>query len=147
VDDDDTEGEMGDPMEGSEGVKLTLDCEEDVIRKIGDPKLPSDNEVEVHRQRGHIPYRSWCHVCVSCPRVGTRSIVGIKGRSEYFPNIVGIIVSLGINSGINGPFLLGKSGDLEGGWQRRYRTRVAKVNSLLTNVWNLLKRWGIARGI
>ena len=62
---DDDEGEgMVDPVEGVEGNRLSLERKDEGIKKIGDPKLPSENEVESHRQKGHIPYRSWCPVCV-----------------------------------------------------------------------------------
>ena len=33
-------------------------------RKLQDPKLPSKKEVEDHNILGHMPYRSWCTLCV-----------------------------------------------------------------------------------
>ena len=34
------------------------------VRKLHDPKLPSETEVREHHCSGHMPYRSWCHHCV-----------------------------------------------------------------------------------
>ena len=34
------------------------------MRKMGDPKLPTQEEVDEHNIRGHSPYRSWCPLCV-----------------------------------------------------------------------------------
>ena len=33
-------------------------------RKLQGPKLPSKKEVEDHNLSGHMPYRSWCTLCV-----------------------------------------------------------------------------------
>ena len=35
------------------------------VKKVLDPKAPTDAEVEEHRLT-HIPYRNWCEVCVKC---------------------------------------------------------------------------------
>ena len=29
-----------------------------------DPKLPTQEKVEEHYLRGHVPYRNWCPVCI-----------------------------------------------------------------------------------
>jgi len=34
------------------------------VRKVQDPVTPSKEDVDVHYIKGHIPYRSWCHICV-----------------------------------------------------------------------------------
>ena len=34
------------------------------VKKLYNPKLPSEREVEEHYLSGHMPYRSWCHHCV-----------------------------------------------------------------------------------
>ena len=38
-------------------------AEEEVVRIAADPGQPSHKQVEEHRTRGHIPYRSWCQWC------------------------------------------------------------------------------------
>ena len=38
--------------------------EDDFVRKIADPKLPTPEEIERHRIMGHFPYRNWCPLCV-----------------------------------------------------------------------------------
>ena len=53
------QGEKGEDVE-----RLGLPKEEDFVRKFRDPKLPSEEEVERHFISGHVPYRSWCGVCV-----------------------------------------------------------------------------------
>ena len=50
--------------EGLEGERVGIEKEGDFVRNLGDPKLPSPEEVEKHRVRGHIPYRNWCPLCV-----------------------------------------------------------------------------------
>ena len=35
-----------------------------IVRKLHDPKLPSENEVKEHYLSGHLPFRSWCPHCV-----------------------------------------------------------------------------------
>ena len=51
--------EAGDQVE-----RLALEKDGAIIRKLVDPKLPSEKEVEEHYVRGHFPYRNWCHICV-----------------------------------------------------------------------------------
>jgi hypothetical protein len=34
------------------------------VRKLHDPKLPSEHEVQEHNLSGHMPFRSWCPHCV-----------------------------------------------------------------------------------
>ena len=46
-----------------EGERLGLEKEEEVVRKLADPKLPNKEEVERHWLMGHVPYRNWCDVC------------------------------------------------------------------------------------
>jgi len=50
--------------DGGVGERLELDDEGKFLKRIGDPTLPSAEEVETHCLRGHIPYRNWCPVCV-----------------------------------------------------------------------------------
>ena len=38
-------------------------AEDEVVRIASDPGQPSHTQVEEHRTRGHIPYRSWCRWC------------------------------------------------------------------------------------
>ena len=49
----------GEPQ-GEKEERIGAEKEADFVRKIGDPKLPSEKDVEEHRMRGHIPYRNWC---------------------------------------------------------------------------------------
>ena len=49
---------------GIEGERLVLRKEEEVVKKVRDPKLPISEEVDNHYVMGHIPYRDWCPICV-----------------------------------------------------------------------------------
>ena len=41
-----------------------MEPERAFVRNLGDPRLPTKEEVEQHRIRRHIPYRNWCPECV-----------------------------------------------------------------------------------
>ena len=41
-----------------------MDQEEEVVKAIRDPKLPTQEVVDRHRVMGHLPFRDWCHICV-----------------------------------------------------------------------------------
>ena len=62
IGDDDVEDRQGLPGESCE--RVCADQEENVVRKLVDPKLPKQDEVNMHYSRGHIPFRNWCPVCV-----------------------------------------------------------------------------------
>ena len=65
--DGDEEGfdaEDEDFSEGEEVGKVGLDRDDKLVRKIADPKLPSSEEVDLHYAMGHLPYRSWCPICI-----------------------------------------------------------------------------------
>ena len=49
---------------GEVGERLGLERDDEVIRELKDPKLPSQGEVGKHWLMGHLPYRDWCHICV-----------------------------------------------------------------------------------
>ena len=60
--DEGIEGMMNE-MGGSPCEKISLQREEDVIRDLRDPKLPSREEIEKHNLT-HLPFRDWCPICV-----------------------------------------------------------------------------------
>ena len=60
--DADEEGEVEEA--GDQVERLALEKEGAGVRRLVDPKLPSEKEVEEHYVRGHFPYRNWCHICV-----------------------------------------------------------------------------------
>ena len=69
-----------------ETERVGLEREEEGIKKLIDPILPSKEEVEKHYLMGHIPFRNWCPVCVKAKgRELDHSQVGDKERmmSEY----------------------------------------------------------------
>ena len=46
------------------GDRLGLEREDAVVRRLVDPKLPTQEEVDSHYLMGHLPYRNWCPICV-----------------------------------------------------------------------------------
>ena len=48
----------------SVGTQLEIEEEPDHLRKLVDPKLPTQEKVDEHYLRGHVPYRNWCPVCI-----------------------------------------------------------------------------------
>jgi len=58
--------------------------EYNTIKKMLDPKLPTEKEVEDH-ERFHIPYRNWCPICVQAKGRDTNHDVSLRERkiSEY----------------------------------------------------------------
>ena len=79
-DEDDTEEYKGIEVErkGKEGDKA-------IIKKLLDPRKPSEQEVEDH-ELYHVPYRNWCAVCVRSKGKDLdhrKSMEEERGASEY----------------------------------------------------------------
>ena len=55
--------EVDGELEGTLGERIALPKEDEYVRKLQDPLLPSKEQVDLHYVKGHIPFRSWCHVC------------------------------------------------------------------------------------
>ena len=51
------------------------------VRIAKKPRLPTELEVEQHYAAGHVPYRSWCPICVKGQGVNTRHAC-IKEKSN-----------------------------------------------------------------
>ena len=51
-------------MRGEACERVTMEKDDAVVKKMMDPKLPSQDEVDKHYVMGHLPYRSWCNVCI-----------------------------------------------------------------------------------
>ena len=66
VDDSDEEdGDVPPEMLGEECVRIRAPkVEESIVKKLRDPKLPSQKDVDEHWLSGHLPYRDWCHICI-----------------------------------------------------------------------------------
>ena len=48
---------------GEEVGRERADGEEREVKKLGDPRKPTQEEVVLH-ERTHLPYRNWCYHCV-----------------------------------------------------------------------------------
>ena len=65
-DDDDVADEKGEAqVDEEQSAEAGEDpaAEEEIVRIASDPGQPSHKQVEEHRTRGHIPFRSWCTWC------------------------------------------------------------------------------------
>ena len=51
--------------EGGEAERLRIEPEDKFVRRLIDPKAPSEKEWEDHWLMGHWPYRNWCAVCIA----------------------------------------------------------------------------------
>ena len=58
------EEDMTEEMKQEIVGRVVLDGEDEVVRKLIDPKLPSREEVDKHHISGHLPYRNWCPICI-----------------------------------------------------------------------------------
>ena len=61
--DADEEGLEGEPT-GEACERVALEPEGAVVKRMVDPKLPSEKEVQDHWLEGHVRYRNWCDVCI-----------------------------------------------------------------------------------
>lgn len=43
--------------------RIGLEEDDEVVRNLTEPKMPSEKELEKHYLMAHIPYRNWCLVC------------------------------------------------------------------------------------
>ena len=83
----DEEGEVVIAKEqGGEDVeRLKAAKDERVVKEMGDPRRPTQKEVEDH-ERTHLPYRNWCSVCVRAKGKDAdhrRDVGKERGLSEY----------------------------------------------------------------
>ena len=62
--DEDEEEEVVGEFPGEDLERIRPEKDDDFIRKLIDPKLPSEEEVKMHWMRGHVEYRNWCGICV-----------------------------------------------------------------------------------
>lgn len=60
----DSDGDAEKEIVGETCERLSLEVEGGEVRKLIDPSLPSQKEIDDHCIRGHIPYRNWCSVCI-----------------------------------------------------------------------------------
>ena len=46
-----------------EAIEAPDNEEADKLKFVPDPGQPTEKQLEEHRQRGHIPFRTWCTAC------------------------------------------------------------------------------------
>jgi len=81
--DADDEGVEVDPT-GKKCERIGLGDEEKFVRKLLDPLLPSEKEVNEHWVRGHVPFRNWCETCVRA-RGREMDHTKLKGSERRLP--------------------------------------------------------------
>ena len=65
--DSDPESSTEGPREGVvgvEGERIKAQKEGRFVRRVLDPRVPSEREVKEHEEMNHAVYRNWCPVCV-----------------------------------------------------------------------------------
>ena len=62
--DQDIEFEGDEPTGGEETERVYLEKEDEFIRKLIDPKMPTEEEIKIHELRGHVDFRNWCPICL-----------------------------------------------------------------------------------
>ena len=60
--------------------KIGRDEDREFVRKLADPRMPTEDERKLHWLQGHYPYRNWCEVCVKA--MGREWDTGWKIRRE-----------------------------------------------------------------
>ena len=61
---DDEEGVMRLRGEGEEPGRVGAERDEREVKRLIDPRRPSEAEVEEHKRKNHLPYRNWCAICI-----------------------------------------------------------------------------------
>ena len=90
-------GELEEGIQGGEEVERCSPClGPGTIRKLIDPRLPSQREVDEHNLT-HLPYRNWCPICVRAKGKDLDHRVAVDREREGSLSIVLIIVFLGMS--------------------------------------------------
>ena len=84
--DEEVEGEFA----GEACERVGLPKEDECLRRIRDPKLPSKGEVEAHWLMAHMPFRDWCKWCL-----WGRGMVEARERSDPDAAPTSQVISMG----------------------------------------------------
>ena len=57
------------------------------VRIAKRPRVPTELEVEQHHAAGHVPYRSWCPICVKGQGVNTRHACIKREEQQEFGTV------------------------------------------------------------
>ena len=98
---------MDGELEGEVGERLKLPKEDEAVKHLRDPKLPTQEEVDRHYITGHILFRDWCPVCVKSQGKEldhTRD----KGKERKLPEYAFDYCFLGDELGYKWTVLVGK---------------------------------------
>ena len=118
--------------------------ENEFVRKLRDPRLPTPEEVEEHNIRGHIPYRDWCPICVQAKGRG-RYHFKDKGASRMLPEYAWDYCFPGDELGFKWTVLVGTEKGSDMAMAAAVPVKGGGVSSSLINVWNLSERMVIRR--
>ena len=72
---------------------MKVEKDEREIQRLTDPRCPTAKEIKEHVERGHIPHRNWCFVCVKAKgrdldhrvEVGKEKVVSTYCLDYCFP--------------------------------------------------------------
>ena len=115
MNEDSDEEDLGMDM-GEACEKVRVEKEGAVVKKLLDPKLPTQAVVDDHWVRGHVEYRNWCEVCVKA-RGKEWDHTRATDKERLVPEYAWDYCSLGMRWGTNGRFWWGRKGRPRGGWR------------------------------
>jgi len=76
------QGKLDAELDGIAEERIELEKEDEFVKKLVDPKLPSQEDVKRHRMEGHVNFRNWCGVCVLGPGGRNWTIKGPVRKKE-----------------------------------------------------------------
>ena len=82
--DEESEDDMPVEFETEVADRIGAEKEGEYVRKLVDPRLPTKEEVEIHKLTGHVNYRNWCDICVRC-RGKDLDHKSQEGKERTFP--------------------------------------------------------------
>ena len=81
---DEEEGRLAE-VDGMVGERIRVQKEEEKIKKMTDPRKPTEKEVETHNLT-HLPYRNWCPICIAAKGKDLdhrKDVRGDRGLPEF----------------------------------------------------------------
>ena len=123
--------EAGEPCE-----RIRLEEEGAVIKKLIDPKLPTQEAVDRHWIRGHVEYRNWCEVCVRA-RGKEWDHAKVKEGERLLPEYSFDYFSQAMSWDTSGRYSWGGNGGRRLGWLRPFPQRAVWGGLRWISVWSL----------
>ena len=142
---EESEGEIPEEFEGEVAERVGLEKEGQFVRKLIDPKLPTQAEVDMHKLTGHVEYRNWCESGVRC-RGRDLDHRSQKGKERKFPEYSLDYCFPGDEVGFKWTVLVGRERGSKSWMATTVPMKGSKECFQLTSIRNSWLRMGIVRG-